>query len=469
MPDVLMEVFLPLTPLPEPFIEMFPIAGLPGDPIQIFGGGFTPGLPYRLLVADQLLVTGTVDPTGSIDTNFTVPPLPPYDYLVDLIDDAGLVQSVVLRVPGTNKVIDPGIDGWRTPDNGASSQDFNDLPIPPDFFGPGSDPFLGTIEFGGVPAGLTPPITAPVDTIVRRHAPLNLDGPGSIDTVPIEIVALSLQSVQPITVTYGGGSPELWEVQVNLASFHPQPLGTMTVTAGACGDSDGSFTATLPVLPRFVFTRQGDPEQRVLDFGQFGLPPIEFNTFNGHWVEQPPPSMGIPTLPDGLTVDHDGNPSTPPLGPLPGSSNFQPGVRAIYCEGCEQPPLFVKRLTREDAMLAAHGVLPPLPPGPDIDLDGIPDDCDNCPLTFNPLQEDLDDNGVGDICDLPPRIQIGELGGNVTLSWPAWLLCPELLSAPSLTPPVIWTPVLTPPAVVNFSNVVTLPAQNAERYFILAD
>ncbi|MCP4567231.1 MAG: hypothetical protein GY841_06600 [FCB group bacterium] len=35
----------------------------------------------------------------------------------------------------------------------------------------------------------------------------------------------------------------------------------------------------------------------------------------------------------------------------------------------------------------------------DTDTDGIMDDCDNCPLAYNPLQEDADHDFVGDSCD----------------------------------------------------------------------
>jgi hypothetical protein len=39
-------------------------------------------------------------------------------------------------------------------------------------------------------------------------------------------------------------------------------------------------------------------------------------------------------------------------------------------------------------------------PPEDADNDGIPDQSDNCPETWNPGQDDLDNNGVGDTCDL---------------------------------------------------------------------
>jgi len=39
----------------------------------------------------------------------------------------------------------------------------------------------------------------------------------------------------------------------------------------------------------------------------------------------------------------------------------------------------------------------------DWDLDSVPDVLDNCPLIYNPLQEDADYDGKGDVCD-PPQV-----------------------------------------------------------------
>jgi hypothetical protein len=46
---------------------------------------------------------------------------------------------------------------------------------------------------------------------------------------------------------------------------------------------------------------------------------------------------------------------------------------------------------------------------PDADADGIPDDEDNCPNVANPLQEDTNDNGVGDACE---PVVPGDLDGD---------------------------------------------------------
>jgi hypothetical protein len=38
----------------------------------------------------------------------------------------------------------------------------------------------------------------------------------------------------------------------------------------------------------------------------------------------------------------------------------------------------------------------------DIDKDGVPDNMDNCPLTYNPMQQDDDNDQIGNACDCEP-------------------------------------------------------------------
>jgi hypothetical protein len=176
----------------------------------------------------------------------------------------------------------------------------------------------------------------------------------------------------------------------------------MSITRHSCTNG-GTFSATLPVIPLLRFTRVSDGALRILDVV---VPQLQFNTQNGRWLGYNPGApFNLITAAAGLvTVDHDGDPATPMVGPLPASStNFFPGMRIERCQtGCG-PGVVMKRLTEEEALLAKHGILPAqYPTHQDWDQDGIPDDADNCPYIFNPLQEDRDGDGIGDLCDNCP-------------------------------------------------------------------
>lgn len=173
------------------------------------------------------------------------------------------LAPTALAVPTS---IAPGYDLFQT-DPGTTQFDFapGDTAIPQDFFGPGSDPFAGTVKFGGVPLNAFNG-TGNADTIIHRP---NAANPPSAANVPIEIVALNLVSVQPITVTYNSNtSHETWNVQVDVSPSLPS-TGHINIVWNTSG-SGGTFDAQLRVIPRFTFVRLPDGAARQLDAGILG-------------------------------------------------------------------------------------------------------------------------------------------------------------------------------------------------------
>jgi hypothetical protein len=173
-----------------------------------------------------------------------------------------LAPSVARTAP-TGKRIAAGFDLFETaPGTHVSLQ--GDAALPAGFFGPGSDPFSGLIALEGVPLGSFHGVpTGETDTIVHRLQPAVLARPSGSATVPIELVHLSLHSIEPIQVTVGGES-QRWDVKVD-PSPAGSPRGTMTIHGR--NSAGGRFDSVLPVVPRLTFTRIGDREQRVLDVG----------------------------------------------------------------------------------------------------------------------------------------------------------------------------------------------------------
>jgi len=149
--------------------------------------------------------------------------------------DPALEEPVIIKIPA-------GMGSFHVNDAGFNIQ------LPPDFFGPGSEPFEGTVVCPGEDSDTT-------DTIIKRGE-IDLPPEGT-DTVLIEIVELQLVSCQPIVVTDKDGNRQEWNVKVNLPPT-PQPQGRMTVTR--THEDGGTFDAELPVAPMFTFTQVSEDD-----------------------------------------------------------------------------------------------------------------------------------------------------------------------------------------------------------------
>lgn len=129
------------------------------------------------------------------------------------------------------------------------------LAIPAGFFAPGSDPFTGAVRFGGEPLktfhGMN---SGDADTIVQRLAGVDPVASPSMP-IPVQIMALNLVAMEPITVTVGGAR-QFWDVYVQVSPTQPSMGSMMTHQNGAQG---GTFDSTLQVLPKFTFTRLSNP------------------------------------------------------------------------------------------------------------------------------------------------------------------------------------------------------------------
>lgn len=107
------------------------------------------------------------------------------------------------------------------------------------------DPPLCTIIVALMGVPLDPSNLGDTDTIVQR--PLGADNFPA--TIPAELVALHLHSVEPIPI---GGS--FFDVDVRRL---PSPLGSMTITHEL--PMGGTFDSILPVNARLTFTEVGNP------------------------------------------------------------------------------------------------------------------------------------------------------------------------------------------------------------------
>jgi len=337
-----------------------------------------------------------------------------------------LILVFISYACGSNQpcTIPPGLDFFMTPPNNGTFYDFSSIPIPPDFFDPGSDPFTGIVFFAGPPdASTTPPInTSPpiggVDTIIRRHDRVQLGNPENPQSavLEVEIVALHLTSVQPITVTQGGGPVLIFDVDVCLSPQQASLRGSMIITPSKCDciKEGGNFSAIIPITPIFIFTiRDAPPLTLTWDCGEFACPPFALN-ITSHWLDHdprfnitvPPSNLQIFSSPSKCNRMQESIFSDMPY--------FFPGIKLRHCNGsCEDENITInKTIIVGEGLFTRHVTIPAEEhcansnnlDRNDQDKDGVCDDADNCPTIPNPDQADTDGDGIGDVCDPCPNI-----------------------------------------------------------------
>jgi hypothetical protein len=279
---------------------------------------------------------------------YTKPVILGMAFLVGIALVVGLFVTTKSTAMQSGFPVVAGNDEFETTANGESVHDFAGSPIPADFFGTGSQPFAGTVTMEGVPLN---PAVSDTDTIIQRHQ--TVTGPGG--STPLTMTALNLKGTAPITVTYGNGSTESWNVTVGLSQFKAS-TGTMTINSS-------SFDSTLKVWPRFTFTRNG--VTKVLDTGGSGLTAastaasqtaIDFNDGGGVIVDEPAPlpapcKVAVSRSIDGFssaTTSAAATSSCPPL-TLTATSPWFPCPPTGFCK----PPL------TEAERWARHNASPP--------------------------------------------------------------------------------------------------------------
>jgi hypothetical protein len=248
---------------------------------------------------------------------------------------AGPVVLLALLTSAAPALADvpPGFDLFET-DPAATVFSFREeFTIPPNFFDQGSAPFEGDVTFGGVPIGtFQGNDVGDADTIVHRSNPAVLAPPFPAQSIiPIDLVSLSLISIQPIQVQVGSGT-QAWDVRAGLSPTR-ESQGVLRILQTS--PEGGAFDSALRVFPKFTFTRLSDGATREIDVGQLPSNPQSLNDLTLTANNQPwragcvPPALAIPGLNDG------------------------------FCRGQTEGGL--KQLVPQQSRLVKHGVYPAQP------------------------------------------------------------------------------------------------------------
>ncbi|MEM7051919.1 MAG: hypothetical protein AAF604_19790 [Acidobacteriota bacterium] len=105
-----------------------------------------------------------------------------------------------------------------------------------------------------------------IDTIVLRGNDMTFDAIGDVRSTTIELVSLSLESIKPITVTYGNGRITQRFDVIARGPLVPGQKGKMVVSR--TGSNNGTYFSRLPISVAIAFEntdRQGPGPKETLD------------------------------------------------------------------------------------------------------------------------------------------------------------------------------------------------------------
>lgn len=214
---------------------------------------------------------------------YTKPVMIGMTLLVGMVLLAGLFVTAKSRAAAT--YIPAGDDRFETTNNGETYHNFAASPIPAGFFntdgGSTSVKYSGLVPLEGIPL----PGEGDTDTIIRRTQAVYTPG-----TTSLQMIGLSLASINPIKVAYTDRPDEAWGLKVSLSDHHAS-TGSMSIGSG------GTFDSSLSVYPKFTFTRLSDGAVKVLDTGNPGLGALSRSSLTvGEGPQLEPNPVPAPTV-----------------------------------------------------------------------------------------------------------------------------------------------------------------------------
>lgn len=225
------------------YIHLALLAALPALP----GAAPAEGIRIALQPQDDHIVVSWSPPYGTLQTT---PALdgPWMNLPGNSPMTLPLEQSGFFRVVDTPLVLQAGSDLYQG--TGTIL-----LELPPNFFGPGSDPFVGLVPLEGARIGSRGAFElGTTDVVIQRLADAPMPAPPSVTPVAIELAELSLKSLQPVEVIVGG-LPQSYDVYVKVAPLPVcDPWRKGVLWLNRLDTNSGTFGLEVTVQPQVVFS-----------------------------------------------------------------------------------------------------------------------------------------------------------------------------------------------------------------------